>query len=268
MPDPVGLAGCLAWHDASDASTLYDATVGGSLVVADGTVARWEDKSGGARHLLQATAANRPQRKTVIQNGYDCLLFDGTNDVVSTSSNFPETGNAEFSAFIVSKKLTAAKGALYGWGEALVSLAAYGLYDDGTFKVCAFAGGNGYFIEQIGIVSFHLHSFLKSAGAISTTSTARKDKVNTATSGHSATTPDIEARPLNVGIWSNYTSQGSVYYHGYVSELVIYDSKLSDVDRNRVEDYLFNKWIAAIPRKFEGGMFGGISGRMTGGMRS
>jgi len=264
MPDPVGLAGCLAWHDASDASTLYDATVGGSLVVADGTVARWEDKSGGARHLLQATAANRPLRKTVIQNGYDCLLFDGTNDVLTTSANFPETGNAEFSAFIVSKKLTASSGYLYGWGQAFTTLGAYGVYDDGTFRTYAFAGANSYFIEQIGTVSFHLHSFLKSAGAISTTSTARKDKVNTATSGHDANTPNIASQPLSVGRWANYPDS----YHGHVAELVVYDSKLSDTDRNTVEDYLFNKWIAATSRKFEGGMFGGISGRMTGGMRT
>jgi hypothetical protein len=72
------------WLDASDSSTLYDATSGGSLVAADGAVARWQDKSGNSRHVTQATLANRPQRKTSIQNSLDIARFDG-NDLLETT---------------------------------------------------------------------------------------------------------------------------------------------------------------------------------------
>lgn len=68
------------WLDASDASTLYDATTGGSLVAADGAVARWEDKSGNARHFTQSTSGRRPMRKTAVQNALDIVRFDGTDD--------------------------------------------------------------------------------------------------------------------------------------------------------------------------------------------
>ena len=50
------------WLDASDLSTIYDTSVGGSLVADGGSVGRWEDKSGNARHAIQATAGNRPVR--------------------------------------------------------------------------------------------------------------------------------------------------------------------------------------------------------------
>lgn len=240
MADPVGVAGCLSWHDASDASTLYDATSGGSLVVADAAVARFEDKSGNGYHLINATSAQRPLRKTSIQHSHDCLLFDGTDDRLRSSSNFPETGNAEFSTFVVSKKLTATKGTLFGWGQSS-SLNGSGLYDDNSFVLYGYGGGNSYIISTIPTTDFYLHSYLKSAGAINTSSTARRNRSNTATSGHQTTTPNIAADKLSLGIWSNFTS---VFYHGYVAEMVIYDSKLSDADRDLVESYLYTKWIA------------------------
>ena len=50
------------WLDAADASTVYDTSVGGSLTDDGGNVGRWEDKSGNARHAIQATSGNRPVR--------------------------------------------------------------------------------------------------------------------------------------------------------------------------------------------------------------
>ena len=75
------------WLDAADASTLYDATSGGSLVAADGDVARWEDKSGNGNHVTQSASGNRPQRKTAYEGGMDSLLFNGTSDAMSLASN-------------------------------------------------------------------------------------------------------------------------------------------------------------------------------------
>ena len=75
------------WLDGSDAATLYDATSGGSLVVADGDVARWEDKSGNGRHVTQSTSGNRPQRKTAYEGGMDSVLFNGTSDAMTLASD-------------------------------------------------------------------------------------------------------------------------------------------------------------------------------------
>lgn len=69
-----------AWFDASDSSTLYDATSGGSAVGSGGGVARWEDKSGADRHASQGTSDNRPLRIVAAQNGLDIVGFDGSND--------------------------------------------------------------------------------------------------------------------------------------------------------------------------------------------
>lgn len=74
------------WLDASDSATLYDATTGGSLVAANGQVARWEDKSGNGRHFTQSTAGYRPVRKTAIRNSKDVLLFDGLDDGLESTT--------------------------------------------------------------------------------------------------------------------------------------------------------------------------------------
>jgi hypothetical protein len=87
---PLSLSPAL-WLDASDASTLFDATTGGSLVAADGAVARWEDKSGNARHATQATLSLRPERSG------DALLFsDGQKGF-----SFPELTTIRTSFFVV-----------------------------------------------------------------------------------------------------------------------------------------------------------------------
>lgn len=91
---PREIQGCQLALDASIATSLYDATSGGSLVAADGAVARWEDQSGNARHATQATSGDRPLRKLSIQGGADVLRFDGSTDYMdhgATSGVDPHT---------------------------------------------------------------------------------------------------------------------------------------------------------------------------------
>lgn len=77
---PREIQGCQLALDASIPTSLYDATSGGSLVGADGQVARWEDQSGHARHVTQATSGERPLRRVASMGGLDALEFDGAND--------------------------------------------------------------------------------------------------------------------------------------------------------------------------------------------
>lgn len=79
---PREIQGCQLALDASIATSLYDATSGGSLVATDGAIGRWEDQSGGARHAT-ATLKARPIRKVGVINGCDAVRFDGVNDVIT-----------------------------------------------------------------------------------------------------------------------------------------------------------------------------------------
>lgn len=87
-PVPLTISGLQLWLDASDASTLFDATAGGSLVTTDGAaVARWADKSGNNRHAIQTTSNARPLLKTGANgiNSKTVLSFDGSNDFLTSS---------------------------------------------------------------------------------------------------------------------------------------------------------------------------------------
>ena len=76
---PLSLSPAL-WLDASDYSTIYDSVTGGNFVAGGGTIARWEDKSGNNKHAIQVNMGSRPTRQIGVQNGKDVIRFDGIDD--------------------------------------------------------------------------------------------------------------------------------------------------------------------------------------------
>ena len=76
---PPDLAGLILWC-ATD-GTLWQDSVATVPVGGDTQpVGRWDDASGGGRHLLQATGGFRPAFYTNIQNGRAVVRFDGSDD--------------------------------------------------------------------------------------------------------------------------------------------------------------------------------------------
>lgn len=69
------------WLDASDTSTLFNATSGGSLPAVGSAVARIEDKSVNGWHFTQATSSKRPDRQEY--QGKSILRADGTSDIMT-----------------------------------------------------------------------------------------------------------------------------------------------------------------------------------------
>lgn len=82
---PTDLANLEFWYDAQDASTF---TLDGS------DVDQWDDKSINGFDLAQGTTANKPTKTT--DSGFDSVLFDGTDDVLSaTGISFSITAMTE-----------------------------------------------------------------------------------------------------------------------------------------------------------------------------
>lgn len=87
-PDQV--AGLALWLKA-DAGT--------STTVDGAAVSQWDDQSGNARHVTQATGANQPVYKTAIVNGKPVVRFDGANDFLQASFTLSQPGaSSEFAA--------------------------------------------------------------------------------------------------------------------------------------------------------------------------
>lgn len=72
--------------------TVWQDTAGTAPATADGDpVARVDDQSGHANHLLQATSGERPLLK-ILSGGRRALRFDGTDDTLGTSGMAAFTG--------------------------------------------------------------------------------------------------------------------------------------------------------------------------------
>ena len=260
---PTEITGLQLWLDASDSATLFDATSGGSAVAADGGVARWEDKSGNSRHATQGTSANRPARKTAIQGGLDVLRFDGSNDslsIASSTATFKFLHSADSTVFAVFKSGTTANPgqsyyALIYTNDSAGSTVGYGI---GTYDAspsndaieCSVTRGvsgtsvvgngidNGFASNTFALASFvtrptngtaaNRSSYRRNGGAATTNNTAT-GAVSTANS----------QADLTIG---NVAASFSLFLNGDIAEIIIYDSALSDTDREAVENYLLAKW--------------------------
>ena len=95
LPD---IAGLDLWLDASDNSTVLDAT---DAEASDNeAVKTWQDKSGNANHAVQATVSVQPLRLAAEVNSKDALDFDGTNYMLGTSDLTPRQDD-EKTVFVV-----------------------------------------------------------------------------------------------------------------------------------------------------------------------
>ncbi|NBT76640.1 MAG: hypothetical protein EBT15_11890 [Betaproteobacteria bacterium] len=248
------------WLDASDASTLYDSTSGGALVAADGAVARWEDKSGNARHAKQATSDSRPQRKVGVFNGLDILRFDGSDDFLDSTDFLDLTSGQQIT--IVAAVKSAVTGVIqtivskYGKSSFSISSTADGwmwrLLDSNKVD---FSGGT----DEGGGVSRRLSDNTVSASGLTVlTVKAAAGSLsgatlyrNSSTIASSATASNAEtledtSYAVTVGALRytfNHTSGKYLqFFNGDIAEIIVYNSALSDADRNNVESYLMSKW--------------------------
>jgi len=232
------IGGLQLWLDASDANTLYDATTGGSLVAADGGVARWEDKSGNGRHATQGTSGSRPIRKTAIQNGLGVLRFDGTNDWLNLPTDFRWWPTGTIFAVLDNA------GADKPW---------YGLTrndEDPDIRLFTsthsgywYYGGN-YRLEE---GASHYNAI--GTGTVRTivlNNTAYKSYSNgtlkNSTTLSAAVTANNPAFSHTLGAHKFRIDASSTYAEIDICEVVMYNSALSDTDRAAVESYLIAKW--------------------------
>ena len=229
------------WLDAADATTMFDATSGGSLVAPDGTVARWQDKSGNANHATQSTSGDRPLRKTNIQNGRDILRFDGSNDSLAGMST-PCATDAK-TIIAVTKNSNAVGGTVFQNRKPIISLAAFITRTLRTGGISFVAGDT---TTTNTTISPDLSTAWQSFNLSSWTQQSSNRSVfywNNGTSYATTGIPLSEAAPSGYNIGASGTSAGLIqHFPGDMCELIILNSEASTDTRQRIEGYLAHKW--------------------------
>jgi hypothetical protein len=249
---PLATSGLQLWLDASDASTLYDATTGGALVAADGGVARWEDKSGNGRHFTQPTAGSRPARKTAIQSGKDVLRFDGSADFLERTGTLIGTGAAPVTVFaVVAFDTFSGSPEIIEIGNkprsAPENTSGYQfIVLNGAQMYCSNIGGNNerYTANNtLSATTWYALSYVVSGAAFSATEPKffKNGSSQASTQGTGTSTPNVTASQ-NAAIGANLSSLRAQYLDGDIGELIIYNVALNDSDREAVENYLMAKW--------------------------
>jgi hypothetical protein len=233
---PASIATAL-WLDAADSSTLFDAASGGSVVVADGEVARWQDKSGNARHATQSTLLNRPVRKVSVQNGLDVVRFDGSNDSMSGASRV--VANNAKACFCVARSTNAVGGTLLQNGSGAVRyhvfrmlrLASTNFVMGDTITTNVTIGFNFSTVIQSSFISSSvIDSSLGTAFWLNGTSYATSSGVLSETG----------ASGYRVG--ELLTSSPVQPWPGDISELIVLDENPTTDRRQTIEGYLAHKW--------------------------
>lgn len=258
---PREIQGCQLALDASIATSLYDATSGGSLVAADGVVKRWEDQSGNGYNVTEAT--NGPQRKVATMNGRDTLYFDGTNDKMAQS------------AASQSKFLHVAAGATFAavahFGSGSNPNAVYVLTDN-TGVSSANTGAGVFFDDRAAVPANNRLSVLvaRSVAGLQTSNTTNNDKITpnaplTLTSlldnvnataslrqlhsvnggpefGGNSVSHAVSAADPTYALTLGATATGALFMSGYISEINGWNRLLSDAVRKRVSNSRQRKW--------------------------
>lgn len=212
------------WLDGADSSTLFDATSGGSLVAADGAIARWEDKSGNGRHITQSNGGARPLRRLSILNGLDAVHFSGGRRLLGTSFTaipginavvFSRTGSWPSDTSIGSSRQTGT----WGWRGGV-------------------SPANVNTLARFGYVAAYLNG--SSSVELNSVGTPYTVPINTPliVSAESASETEIsQTWGIGYDIFS-----GSRTMIGYIHEWIQVPLTTNESIRQKVEGYLAHKW--------------------------
>lgn len=266
---PTAIPGIQLWLDASYAPSLYDATSGGSLVAADGSVARWEDRSGNGRHATQGTSGSRPLRKTSVQGGKDVLRFDGSDDflsIPSSTSAFKFLHDGTSTLFIVykwtspgsspdrrqllsncsnSESVDGTTGS-FVWlrndfgTSSPYSKAQFVVANNGSTRSNSYTGDNSFpagTFQVLTVESDPANSTNANRVIFRNNGTVKDDTA----AGDGASVPTGNAT-YDLHLCTQGGPDGRYYAQADLCEVILYDSTLSDTDRSAIEQYLISKW--------------------------
>jgi hypothetical protein len=244
---PSNIAGLSLWLKA-DAGVLDD---GGAAAINNDSVGTWQDQSGNGFHVSQDTSGYYPVYKTGIVNGQPVIRFTSTSDTVlshlSRPSPLTALDAADFTIFVVfantndeeNGTLISTKDSADGTENRVAMLADS--RSANKVNTLIKASGTAYIATNDSDqgTSFRL-SAAKLDGA-------------TLTAYHNGTA-QADTETIS-GTWTNeFFRIGAQYYNslagnvysvplsGDIAEIIIYDSALSDPDRQSVESYLNSKY--------------------------
>jgi len=222
---PTSIAGCQVWLDGADPA-------GTGVQPANGAaVSTWVDKS--TRSMNGTAVGTAP----TFDSTRRAILFSGANYYSLPNSAFP-TGNSSYTYLMIVNFTSYASGYPY---PGVLGGGGYSGSDSIGFRTNGAGGGfyaywfgndiyspTSYGLDQISsIVSFY------------TTGGSRSLIQNFSTVTSNTPTTQRNQTSVNNTVGKSFGSENMI---GYIHEVIVYDTNLSGIQRQQVEDYLINKW--------------------------
>jgi hypothetical protein len=227
------------WLDADDSATITQS---------GGLVSQWNDKSGNAIHVSQATSGSRPTISAAALNGNDVLTFDGGDRLFTdTDSNLLRNVGSALSAVVRKISGTGTTQVMFDVSTATDTNTRYQMYTLNTAKSglggrTTDAGGTT-FINSTNNAS--TTSYQIQVGAIDYTNSNGDQYIDGTQDGTTTTfntdgsTSNTVASRCCVGATLTDTLRLST---GGIAEIVIVHGDISTGTRQKLEGYLAHKW--------------------------
>jgi len=218
---PTDVGGLLLWYKADSITGLNDGDA----------VSQWNDSSGQNNHAVQNTADNKPIFKTNIVNGLPVVRFDGVDDFMSFTSRVSTIRTAFF--------VLVWSGLDDIYYPPVLGDSDY--YDwHGAYGAAFFSSGyaSAYIINGAGYVN----------GVFTDPAVMQKPHDNFQYISF-VTTADVMANRV-----TRDRGESSYVWRGDYAEIIIYDTALSDVDRQGLEAYLSSKYFSTTGNLFSMGL--------------
>lgn len=216
---PSDISGLHAWYDASDLASI---TKDGS-----DRVSQWNDKSGNAYHLAQATGGNQPLWVDAAQNGLAVIRTDG-----SRFMNYDWATLAQPFTVICCSELPNSNSRIIISGQAPDDI--YVWHKSGNANEWRVNAGTEVNFTDAGLLGADAYATLIFNGASSAF------RVN----GVSKSTSNPGSGGLTGLTISRNGNSGGTAFFGELDyfEIIIYNKALNSTEYGQVESYLASKW--------------------------
>jgi len=226
---PASISGLVGWWHTG-AGLFQDSGLTTPATANDDPIGGWQDQSGNNRNLLQTTSGRRPLLKTNTLNSRSTILFDGSDDYLTTGAftfNQPET------IYIVFQQVSWASSDTIFDGASGNSMRLYQNLTTPTINMTAGADTNFSTSATIGSY-FIVTTIFNGASSIL--------QVNNLTelSGNASTN---NAGGFTLGIFGNLVSAPA---NIQVAEVCLFNTAHGSTDRTSMKNYLASRYNISI----------------------